>query len=156
MFSPRDNIDFSEKGRKEIELKVFKGQEEFTWGTIDTIDIVPDEMKTDIPVFFAPGWSITIDSIEKPLKELAKQKRRVVSLSHARIDGSKEETEELRKAVSLLSILERKQIEKTDAIGYSEGAINLLLVARQYPEKFNNIVLLNPAGLTGGGKINLN
>ncbi len=143
-YNPEVRVD---KGAETVEIK--KKTEKFSWGDIDTIDIKPKEIKTETPVFFAPGWSITIETLEKPLRELAKYNRRVISLSHLRTGGVEKENEELRKAASLLAILERKNIEKTDMIGYSEGAINLLLLADIAPEKFRNIVLLGPAGLTG-------
>lgn len=46
-------------------------------------------------------------------------------------------------------MLEEKQIEKTDAVARSEGAINLLLAALANPDKFRNIVLIAPSGMVG-------
>ena len=42
-----------------------------------------------------------------------------------------------------------KQIEKIDAIGHSEGCMVVILAATLYPERFRDIVLVNPAGMIG-------
>ncbi len=57
--------------------------------------------------------------------------------------------EEVRKALNILGVLEEKDVEKTDVIAHSEGAVNTLIAASLYPEKFRNIVLFGPAGLIG-------
>ncbi len=58
-------------------------------------------------------------------------------------------TEEIQKAVSLLDVLEQKDIAITDAIGHSEGGLYLALAAFMHPEKFRNLIFVDPAGMIG-------
>jgi pimeloyl-ACP methyl ester carboxylesterase len=54
-----------------------------------------------------------------------------------------------QKANTLLKVVEQMGAEKVDVIAHSEGALNAILAAKLYPEKFRNIVLVAPAGLIG-------
>ena len=123
----------------------------------ESIDIKPEKEKSPVPVLFAPGWAITPKILERSLEVLAGKGRRAISLAHTRENVLKETQkgyplEELQKTFALLSLLEEKGIEKTDAIAYSEGGINLSIAAAEFPEKFRNIVYLAPAGIIGKDK----
>lgn len=167
----------SENPEKKEKLDIDKTQEEFEWGKVDVVDIKPENEKSENPVLFAPGWSLPMKIIQKgPLENLAGKGRRVISLAHPRFSEDSENidkfdksiekagikninnpSEQARKAFTLLSVLERKQkkedFEKVDAVGYSEGGVNLLLLAHTYPEKFNSVVLMNPSGITTGKNV---
>ncbi|MFH0890796.1 MAG: alpha/beta fold hydrolase [Candidatus Liptonbacteria bacterium] len=54
---------------------------------------------------------------------------------------------ELRKVAAAVKVMEEKGISQVDVVAHSEAGINMLLAAALYPEKFRNIVLVNPAGL---------
>ena len=56
---------------------------------------------------------------------------------------------ELRKVAALLKALDEKDIEQTDVVAHSEGAIYGVLAALLRPEKFRNMVLVDPAGMVG-------
>jgi pimeloyl-ACP methyl ester carboxylesterase len=128
-------------------------------GIAEVADIKPEKAKTDVPVFLAPAWGYTIDTYKGVMKTLAEENRRVLSLDHPRHGyamgdvpkdaASKYPTEELRKAMNIIGVLEQKGIEKTDVIAHSEGAANAIIAAVLHPEKFRNIVLFTPAGLIG-------
>src|SRR5207244_703766 len=55
----------------------------------------------------------------------------------------------LRRALTILSLLEEKKIEQVDILGRSQGGIDVAVAARLCPDKFRNFVLLNTAGMMG-------
>lgn len=139
---------------------------------VDAIDVKPENPKTEIPVLVAPGWGATMKNFESGIEVLVKKGRHVLSLDHPRRGGTvpdshnKEIEEwykkkgkeypgwpsaELRKANTILGLLEQKKLDKVDAIAHSEGAINVCIAAMLHPEKFTDrtIVLYNPAGIIG-------
>jgi pimeloyl-ACP methyl ester carboxylesterase len=132
-------------------------------GNAEVLDITPEKLKDETPIFFAPGWGCDIDMYKRATKELSDQDRRIVSMSHPReatdleAYATEEEMEkysegQLRKAYSILGVMEQKNITQVDAIAHSEGAINLTIAAVLHPEKFRNIVYFAPAGLIGKDK----
>lgn len=131
--------------------------------TVESVDISPDDLKTEIPVLVAPGFAATMDSFKPGIKTLVEDKRRVISLDHPRRGGTIPKTldeeiekypdEELRKAHTILGLLEQKGIEKIDVIAHSEAAINVAIAAVLHPEKFRSIVLYSPSGLIGNDNL---
>lgn len=136
-----------------------KNEIEILGGKIEMVDVKPDNPKTEIPALFAPGWSGTPEMYKDTIRILYENNRRVLSLAHARHGGDEKSApesvqteypaDELRKALALLKLLGEKNIEKIDVIAHSEGAINTAIAASLAPEKFRNIVFVNPAGLIG-------
>ncbi len=132
---------------------------EVTGGEAEVLDIGPEKENFNIPILLAPGWAGTLELYKSAIKKLVEDNHRVVSLNHPRIGGDMEYMpteildghphEEVRKAMNLIDILDAKQIDRVDAIAHSEGAINLVIAASIYPERFRNIVLYAPAGLIG-------
>lgn len=151
-------------------MEKFVHKEEPERNELQIIDIIPEKEKYPIPVLVAPGWSITSKDFENFLKLLSEKGRRVLSFSHSRenivrgplslLQSKKEVTEagkeysfeEIQKAFSLLEVLENKNINKADVIAYSEAGINVSIAASEFPEKFRNIVYINPAGMIGKDK----
>jgi pimeloyl-ACP methyl ester carboxylesterase len=143
---------------------------------VNTVDIKPENQKEEVPVLIAPGWGATMESFKPGLKVLSEKGRRVVSLDQPRKGGTipqsqneeiekwyKEKgqkypdfpSEELRKAQTILGLLEQKNLEKADVIAHSEGAINVCIAAMLEPEKFKGrtIILYSPAGVIGKDNI---
>lgn len=130
---------------------------------VESVDIRPENPKTDTPVLIAPGFAATMESYKDGMGLLAGKNRRVVSLDHPRRGGTipkslneeieKYPDEELRKAHTILGLLEQKNIEKTDVIAHSEGTVNVSIAAMLHPEKFRNIVFYSPAGLIGNDNL---
>lgn len=140
---------------------------------VESVDINPENPNA---VLVAPGWGATMESFEPGFEILAKKGRRVISLDHPRKGGDipdshnedvekwyKEKgqkypdwpSEELRKANTILGLLDQKKLEKVDVIAHSEGAINVCIAAMLHPEKFTGrtIILYSPAGLIGKDSI---
>lgn len=152
------------KDRKIFEAQFAQRQHfEVAGGTAEVVDITPEKLKDETPIFFAPAWACNIEVYKRAIETLSEQERRVVSLSHPRRGGdlearsSEEEMEkypeeELRKAYNILEVLEEKGIDKVDVVAHSEGAINVTIAATLHPEKFRNIVYFAPAGLIGKDK----
>ena len=123
-------------------------------GDIEIVDVSPEKLKTEVPTLFAPGWANTPDALKPAFKQLVDSGRRVLTVDHPRKGGEVEESEEyseeeLRKALSLLATIQDSGVDKVDAVGYSEGGINTVIAASLAPEKFRNIVLVNPGGMVG-------
>lgn len=124
-------------------------------GTVEYVDISPEELKYDVPVIIAPGWGETIETFKNTMKVWVSKGRRVITLNHSRDGGDIPEQEsehpkaELRKAFGLLRLLEEKGIEKADFMAHSEGGINTAIAGTMETEKFRNIVFVNAGGLIG-------
>lgn len=153
--APDDDFERQFSHRKSLEL---------AGGTAEVVDIKPERVKDAVPVFLAPGWGCDLSVYKKAIEALAQHEREVLSLSHPRQGDDLEShaerlapdeavrkypTEELRKALNILSVLEQKGVKKTDAIAHSEAAINTTIAAVLHPEKFRNIVYFAPAGMIG-------
>jgi len=122
----------------------------------------PKTPKTQIPVTMFKGWTGNAEQWKGTMRQLDSRGRRtmVVDETHgiayspdvqARVDTVTDKATyvEYRKIAANMAALDAKKIEKTDAIGHSEGCIDLLLTALAYPERFHNIVLVEPAGMIG-------
>jgi len=145
VFKPGDiQLDNQAENKNDIEVKNY-----------ELVDINPENKKTEVPVLVAPGWGNTPKSLQEVLQIISEKERRVLSLGHPRetsIEASDKKEyplEELQKAQNLLNLINKQEIEKTDAVGYSEGGLNVLIAAVLAPEKFRNIVLVAPAGMIG-------
>lgn len=56
---------------------------------------------------------------------------------------------QMNKAATLLAAMAERKIEQIDVIAQSEGALHTLVAAYSNPDKYRNIVLAYPAGLSG-------
>jgi pimeloyl-ACP methyl ester carboxylesterase len=129
-------------------------------GKAEVVDVSPEHMKDEVPVFIAPGWGCDAEVYKQVVEVFVKNERRALTMSHPRTGGNLQEVasleelekfpeEKLRKAYNILGVLEQKGLEKVDALAHSEGAMNVALAAFLHPEKFRNIVFFAPAGLIG-------
>lgn len=115
-------------------------------------EINPENSKDDIPVFVSPGWGVIPESQGEALKTISDEGRKVLTISFSRENKIKQSDSnipvaELQKALSIIEAIGKKGIDKVDAIGHSEGGLNLIIAANLFPEKFRNIVLISPAGM---------
>lgn len=115
----------------------------------EIVEINPEKSKDDVPVFVSPGWGVVPESQEESLETIAEEGRRVITVYFSR-EKKIEENDgdaELQKALSIIEAINKKGVDKVDAIGHSEGGLNLVIAANLFPEKFRNIVLISPAGM---------
>ncbi|MDA2936041.1 alpha/beta hydrolase [Patescibacteria group bacterium AH-259-L05] len=126
---------------------------EFYGGEVEVVDIHPENKKTEIPVVVAPGWAATPEVFRDNILTLAELGRRTISIKSPHgIKAEKIENfpeAELQKVAALIKTLKKKDIDKVDAVGHSEAGIYLTLAATLYPDKFRNIVLVDPGGMIG-------
>lgn len=139
-----------ENGKKWI--KVFGGVAE-----VD--DVAPENLKSKTPVLLAYGWGTTNNVAKIGLKKIFEDGCRAIAIEHPHRGGDmngvspelleKYPTEQLRKALNIIDVLNAKNVGKVDAVAHSEGAINVAIAAMLHPEKFRNIIFFAPAGLIG-------
>ncbi len=120
---------------------------------IEVYDIAPENKKTDVPVIIGLGWTATPESYKGNIKTYVERGRRVIAPNTPwGIETEQKEnypSAELRKMSALIKVLEEKNVEKVDAVAHSEGAIFAVMAAYFYPERFRNLVLIDPAGMIG-------
>ena len=135
----------------------YNNRETISNGQIEIVDVKPDNLKTEVPVILGVGWGGESEAYKQNTLSLAETGRRTIALDAVHGVDSNIENElsqnlpeiELRKVAAIIEALESKDIEKVDAVGYSEGGIYITLAAMLYPEKFRNLVLVNPGGMVG-------
>lgn len=131
---------------------------ELAGGTVELLDIIPEQKKTEIPTIMAPGWGNTPEVYKYNMLHLASSARRVIGvraphgIEAGEIAGEMTKefpAAELRKVAAILNTLDAKGIEKVDVVAHSEAGIYMIIAATLAPEKFRNIVLVNPGGIIG-------
>ncbi len=132
------------------------------------IDISPPGESIDIPIFIVHGWVEDHLIFKEVLRSFYEKKRRVffldylsrdkeiVGKSYSKSNSLLSKTiplVELRKAEAILTVIKSKNISQFDAVFHSEGGINGVIAAVIHPEKFRNIILIDPGGLIGKDSI---
>lgn len=128
-------------------------------GQASYVELTPDEVKGDLPVLVAGGWSEGRNALKGTGEELFDNGYHTVLVDHARhgkpsaesFDSFDKETH--HKANTLQKVLEATNIDKADVIAHSEGSLNAVLAALQNPDKFGSLVLVAPAGMIGSDSI---
>jgi hypothetical protein len=116
---------------------------------IKIIDIAPEKLKTEVATLMVPGFSATPEDMKDAIIQTAETGRRVISAETPHGIDANEASE--RKLEAILQTIEGKGLDKVNVITNSEGAIYVTAAAALFPEKFENIVLIEPAGLIGKG-----
>src|SRR4030042_3032185 len=126
-------------------------------GNVKFCEIAPNELADTVPVVLAAGWAETPNTHMGTLETIFSEERRGISLEYPRKGGTQLENKypevELKKAEALLAVIEDRDIDKVDVIAHSEGAINAIIAAQLRPDKFRNIVFVEPAGLIGNDNL---
>lgn len=131
--------------------------------TLSIRDIQPEKLKTEIPTLVAKGWGVTNeDNHRRNIIGLAEKGRRVLAvdniygISSEQVDDTERAKElvpdelMLDKVAAILKVFELKEgLDRIDVVAHSEGAIHVIYAALLHPEKFRNLVLVNPAGMIG-------
>lgn len=142
----KKNSEFEEKWAESETMRV--GAKD-----ISIYDIRPEHPKTDVPTIVGLGWSLKPENLKGTMQSLYERNRRVIcpDTPHG-IDTENTESYpeiELRKVAALARTLDERQVKKADIVANSEGGIFAVLAAYLYPERFRNLVLVNPAGMIG-------
>jgi pimeloyl-ACP methyl ester carboxylesterase len=132
---------------------------EFSGGDVEVYDVSPEKTKTETPAIFFPGWALSAEAYKENIIGIAEKGRRVVSFDAPHgIDVEEAELAsgypeaELRKVFTLIQTIEERGLSEVDIVGHSEGCLVAVIAATLYPEKFRNLVLVNPAGMMGEDK----
>lgn len=119
-------------------------------------DISPDHEKTPVPTLVIPGWNLRPETWKENIRGLVASGRRTLSVDSAHgVDVKDDETDtevpdsERRKIAAFMGAIDAQGVKKVDAIAHSEGCIDVLYAAARSPERFRNIVLVNPGGMIG-------
>ena len=133
---------------------------------VSIVDVSPETPKTEIPLLLAPGFSEGPLTLEPNMRYFSGWGRRVVTYDApygVNIEPEKEPSQnspdsahtayELGKARTIDLVMEQRGITKTDGVGHSEGCINLVIAALKHPERFRNLILVNPGGMVGNTKL---
>lgn len=124
-------------------------------------DVMPaHDSSENIPLLISPGLLNSSERLLPVLDEFAVNGIRAIAVEHVRRGRRVKMSEfeeaadiypkvEIGKAETLFRVMEHKQLDQVDLLGYCEGAINGTILAAQYPERIRSFVLLNPAGMMG-------
>jgi len=129
-----------------------KKQIHFYGRSILFMDVTPQVLNSDIPIFIAPGWGETPKTFKDLAHLLFDAGFRVISVTHPRQDlklitKNNISRLEFQKAEIILAIFESLDINKVNVVAHSEGAINAVIAAHLTPSMFKNILLVGPGGL---------
>lgn len=125
------------------------------------IDITPENLRSNVPVLLAPGWGETSKLMKEAAVDISENGRRVVANNHPRGSRGKETSlhiegdsksypqEGFQRALDLLELIDKKDLGKVDVVAHSQGGIDVAIAASLRPEKFRNIVLVDPGGMVG-------
>lgn len=132
----------------------FKEQKNISIGNnkVYFVDIIPNELKFDIPIMIAPGWGGTPKSFKDVIKCLFDEGFRVICVNHIRHDMKLITKEgisrlEFQKADSLVSIIKHLGINKINIVAHSEGAINAIIAVQNNRDLFSKMILIGPGGI---------
>ena len=145
------DAEFSERWKHPQEITTTLGEK------VKLYDMRPEHEKTSVPVLCVSGFSGNAELWKKNMREFYALGRRSIILdgSHG-VEYDEEEVGKLdarargpekRKVAAMFTALDGAHVEKADAVGHSKGCIDVVLAAYAYPERFRNIVLIEPAGM---------
>ncbi|MDP3696795.1 MAG: alpha/beta hydrolase [Candidatus Taylorbacteria bacterium] len=130
--------------------------------TLSFRDVQPEKIKTQIPVLFLKAWGTTTENYKDNIIGLAEKGRRVLAINNIygisaeHLENIKEARELipdellLSKVAATLKVFEVKEgFDQIDVVAHSEGAIHAIFAALLRPEKFRNLLLVDPAGMVG-------
>ena len=122
-------------------------------GDLEVTDIVPENLRDDVPVVVIPGWGETPATHTDTLNTIANLQRRAIAIKIPRLGGTRAKDgypeSEYNKALALIDTLNKKEVKTVDVIAHSEGAIPTIIAALNNPRRFRGIVFVDPAGLIG-------
>jgi pimeloyl-ACP methyl ester carboxylesterase len=137
-----------------------------SFDTASVCDVRPERWSGELPILFVTGFKSTITDYQVAIEQLYHKGQRVISIDYPQDNGPLEMSDEkapfvrdhseypegnLRKAATLLKVLDRKGIAKVDIIAHSAGAVDAGLAALLQPNKIRSITFFCPAGFVNTG-----
>ncbi|MCR4325518.1 MAG: hypothetical protein NUV59_01805 [Patescibacteria group bacterium] len=143
-------------------------------GVAEVVDVSPKTPPEKPPIMLDPSTLVPIDTYEYVIREFVKADRRTLGINHPREGGSTEvpaedrefakqfPTEQLRQALTLIKVLDDKNIEGLEVLGHSQRGVSDVIAARlmqrraergEGPQRIRNLVLFESAGLVGKDNI---
>jgi len=124
-------------------------------GIVGIIEVTPKNPKSSIPVFLSSGWAEAPDMLKGVIHSIFNKGYKVLACDYSHLDNTSDIDSKFPpnahiKALSMLKIFTDKKINNINVVAHSEGAINVAIAAYLKPEIFNKIILVAPAGMTGG------
>jgi pimeloyl-ACP methyl ester carboxylesterase len=165
LYPSKTSLDKSKEGDRAVAFEQqWQGAREIEVAAerVRVYDMQPKEAKTQTPTLVVPGWVTGPGVFKEHLRTLVESGRRAISVDAPHgvaheIDSQQAFGEvansELRRIAAFMGALDASGIEKTDAIGHSEGGFDVALAAAMYPERFGNIILVDPAGIIGSDSV---
>lgn len=136
--------------------------------------IKPEQLKSETPVFVVPGFGVTAEAFDHVMQHLAKEDGReslavedphglddrilddfFEKLRQNRTEAEIEQIKqkypavELKKIAAMFKAQDQEEISQCDAVGFSQGCLEVIYAAEIDPDRFRNLVLVDPAGIVG-------
>ena len=124
---------------------------------LKVLDMRPEnaEIMDPIPIVFSQGFNGIPQHLTEVAQRLANERKRQVifvcddhGIEHEE-KSHRNKTPQRKKGNAIIRMMDEQGIERADVVGYSEGAVTMTDAIMDYPERFRNMVLLNPAGMQG-------
>lgn len=115
-------------------------------------DIQPETPRDNsLPIVIFTGFASRPTAYQDFMTALAVHNRRSIcvdapfGIKTAAVDNYPRST--LKRVAAVTAVLDHLQLPAVDAIGYSQGAMDLAVAASINPDRFKQLILINPAGL---------
>src|SRR3989338_1081740 len=139
-------------------------------GSVDVVDIPARQGNEKNPMVLSPAWGMSPEVYKYVLKGFNDMGRRTLSFAYPSEGGTSKLTpqeqslveavppEELRDALTLMSVLESQDVENAGIVGHSKGGASAAIAALLFAERaargegkkrIANLILFAPAGLIG-------
>ncbi len=122
-------------------------------GLCNVYDVPPAHESQKPPVILTQGFAVTKPRYRNMQPVTDEDDRRLIALYPASRYGGEVEkmdgiySEDMRKAMQIIEVLERKGLKDVDAIGKSGGAAATVIAALLRPDLISTVALFNPSGM---------
>lgn len=151
---PEDEVEQDASLREyKIRFDELKEPMDLTAGLCNVYDMPPASESQKPPVILTQGFAVTKPRYRYMKTITDDENRRLIALHPASRYGGKVEkmdgiyTEDMRKAMQIIEVLEKKGLKDVDAIGKSGGTAATVIAALLRPDLISTVALFNPSGM---------